>query len=277
VQEAVTNIRTVASFGNEQILIGFLNERLKKPQSIIVKKSNIAGLSLGYSQLMMFAIYAIIFYVGALFHRDQDLPIKNMFTAIFAIMFASLGAGNNNQFMVDVGQAHNAAKNIFAILDAIDEVQEHESKVPKSQQITTAKISGEIEFRDVVFRYPSRERTVLNKISFKISPGQKAAFVGPSGCGKSTIMQLLLRFYEPQEGQIFLDGADITRYDLATLRSYFGVVSQEPVLFNATIRENIRYNAEGMDLEQIRKFAAQANALEFIERNNFEVVSAGKV
>jgi ATP-binding cassette subfamily B (MDR/TAP) protein 1 len=99
-----------------------LNERLKKPESIIVKKGNIAGLSLGYSQLMMFVIYAIVFYIGAIFHRDQGLPIKNMFTAIFAIMFASFGAGNNNQFMVDVGQAHNAAKNIFAILDAIDEL-----------------------------------------------------------------------------------------------------------------------------------------------------------
>jgi ATP-binding cassette subfamily B (MDR/TAP) protein 1 len=89
-------------------------------------------------------------------------------------------------------------------------------------------------------------------------------------------MQLLMRFYEPQQGQILLDGIDITRYDLATLRSYFGVVSQEPVVFNATIRENIRYNVEDMDFELIRKFAAQANALEFIERNNFEVVNSEK-
>jgi ATP-binding cassette, subfamily B (MDR/TAP), member 1 len=121
IQEAVTNIRTVASFGNEQILLGFLNERLKKPESLIVKKANIAGVSLGYSQLMMFVIYAIVFYVGAIFHRDQGLHMRNMFASIFAIMFAAFGAGNNNQFMVDVGQAYNAAKNIFEILDTEDE------------------------------------------------------------------------------------------------------------------------------------------------------------
>jgi ATP-binding cassette subfamily B (MDR/TAP) protein 1 len=252
--------------------MGFLNERLKKPESLVFLKGNLAGLSLGFSQMMMFAIYAIVFYIGAIFHRDTGLGIKDMFTAIFAIMFASFGAGNNNQFMVDIGSAQNAAKNIFTILDSVDELQAHEAKIQKSQQISPLKISGEIEFRDVVFRYPSRDRTVLNKISFKIAPGQKAAFVGPSGCGKSTIMQLLLRYYDPLGGQILLDGKDIIYYDLKALRSYFGVVSQEPVVFNATIRENIRYNVEDMDLEQIRRFAAQANALEFIERNDFEVV-----
>jgi ATP-binding cassette, subfamily B (MDR/TAP), member 1 len=121
VQETVTNIRTVASFGNEDILLGFLNERLKVPESLIFKKSNYAGLAFGFSQMMMFLIYGIIFYLGAVFNREYGSNMRDVFAAIFAIMYASFGAGNNNQFMVDVGQAKNAAKNIFKILDSQDE------------------------------------------------------------------------------------------------------------------------------------------------------------
>lgn len=84
---------------------------------------------------------------------------------------------------------------------------------------------GEIEFKDVVFKYPSREKYVLNGISFKIRPGQKYAFVGPSGCGKSTVMQILLRFYEIESGEITIDGIDYRRYDIRGLRAQYGVVS----------------------------------------------------
>jgi ATP-binding cassette subfamily B (MDR/TAP) protein 1 len=125
---------------------------------------------------------------------------------------------------------------------------------------------GDIEFRDVVFKYPSRKtHTVLKNISFRITHGQKVAFFGSSGSGKSTIVNLILRFYEPDQGEILLDGMDIKRYDLATLRSYFGVVTQEPYLFNATIRENICYDAEDMEDAKLRRYATQANCLEFIE------------
>ncbi len=90
---------------------------------------------------------------------------------------------------------------------------------------------GDIEFRNVVFKYPSRDKIILKNISFKVAAGTKTAFVGPSGCGKSTIMQLLLRYYDVVSGEIFLDGVNILDYDIVYLRGYFGVVSQEPVVF----------------------------------------------
>jgi ATP-binding cassette subfamily B (MDR/TAP) protein 1 len=102
--------------------MGFLDEKLKKPESLITKKSNVAGVSLGFSQLITFAIYAIVFYVGALLHRDDGLGMKNMLASIFAIIFASMRAGMNLHFAGDIGDANNAVLNIFEILDTPDEV-----------------------------------------------------------------------------------------------------------------------------------------------------------
>src|SRR5262249_30626793 len=130
-------------------------------------------------------------------------------------------------------------------------------------------IKGDIEFRNVSFKYPSREKQVLKNLSFKISASSKVAFVGPSGCGKSTIIALLLRFYDCDQGEIFVDGINIKDYDLRHLRESFGVVSQEPVLFNGTIEYNIKYTKEKASDEEMRSAAAEANALGFIENNEF--------
>jgi hypothetical protein len=102
--------------------MGFLDIKLKKPASLITKKSNIAGLSLGFSQFTIFGIYAIVFYIGALLHRYHGLTEKDMLTSIFGIVFASTRAGMNLHFAGDIGDAHNAAVNIFEILDSPDEV-----------------------------------------------------------------------------------------------------------------------------------------------------------
>lgn len=108
----------------------------------------------------------------------------------------------------------------------------------------TTGIKGHIKLENISFKYESRQQFVFKNINLEIKPGQKIAFVGPSGCGKSTIIQLLQRFYSPIAGKITIDGIDIKDYDIHYLRSNFGVVSQEPVLFNASFKENIKYNKE---------------------------------
>ena len=197
----------------------------------------------------MFIVNALVFYIGAIFHRDIDLNASDMFTSIFAIMYAAMGAGNNNQFMGDIGAAKNAAKNIFAILDRKDEFQleaEH-----KNHPRITSRLRGDISFKNVTFKYPSRDKIILHGVSFDIKSGQKVAFVGPSGCGKSSIMQLVQRFYTNYTGEITIDGVNIKDYDLLHYRSNLGVVSQEPTLFNATIKENIEYNNQNVSEEQL--------------------------
>jgi len=192
--EAVTNIRTVSSFGNDTIILGIYDKKLEKPSQIANRKGIYAGIGFGFSQGLMFCIEGLIFYIGALFYRDIPISIDAMFTTIFALMFAAMAVGNNNQFAGDIGLSLNAAQGIFKLLLEEDEMQKEEKS--NSQKLTTT-INGDIEFRGITFQYPQRDKIIFDNFNIYIRAGQRVAFVGPSGCGKSTILGLLLRFYEP--------------------------------------------------------------------------------
>jgi subfamily B ATP-binding cassette protein MsbA len=126
-----------------------------------------------------------------------------------------------------------------------------------------ASVRGEVEFQDVFFSYNERE-TVLGGVSFTAKPGETVALVGPSGAGKTTIIQLLPRFYEIDSGRILIDGVDIRDLDLYDLRSFIGTVSQETVLFDDTVRENIRYGKPDAAEKEVIEAARVANAHQFI-------------
>ncbi|CAD8092756.1 unnamed protein product [Paramecium primaurelia] len=271
IMEAVTNIRTVFSFGNEQIILGIYSKKVQMPLEMAKEKGYKAGLAMGLSQMNIFIMNAIVFYVGAIFCRDIDLSVNDMFRTIFALTFATMGAGNNAAFAGDIGAAKNASKNIFEILDSEDEFQREERL--KKQKLTKS-IEGDICFNNLTFKYQSRDKNVFENLSLTVKPGQKVAFVGPSGCGKSTLMQMLMRFYEPDQGIITINGIDITDYDIRYLRRQFGIVSQEPVLFNGTIKDNIKYNISQATMEQIENAAKKANAYDFILNNQFEETQA---
>jgi len=235
VAEAVNNMRTVASFAKEEKLLANYSTKLETPLKAAIKKGNLSGLCFGLSQLVNFGIYAIVFYIGAIFIRDIGLSFQEMLQSVFAIMFAAMGAGNAMQFAPDMGAATNAAVSIFKVLDTQPAID-----IDDPKQNVRSKVQGNIEFRNVSFKYPSREKQIFKNLSFKVNASTKVALVGPSGCGKSTILALLQRFYDTDEGDIFIDGVNIKEYDLRYLRNCFGVVSQEPVLFNGTIEYNIK-------------------------------------
>ena len=235
VMEALTNMRTVAALGKEPEIHGFFCKALEKPKKEAVKKGFISGLLFGFSQLGMFIVFGVAFYVGSLFMRDYGLEFKNVYQAIFGIMFATFDMGNVMQLVPDAAKATATAKSLFSVLET-------ESKIDylKPEGHCKEPIQGNIEFRNVSFKYPSREKMVLDDLSFQIKSGTKVALVGPSGCGKSTVIQLLQRFYDVDSGEVFIDGRNIKEYDIVHLRKHFGTVSQEPVVFNGSIAENIR-------------------------------------
>jgi subfamily B ATP-binding cassette protein HlyB/CyaB len=139
-----------------------------------------------------------------------------------------------------------------------------ESVSPKA--VRKERLRGEIEFQDVWFRYGGEASPwALKGVSFKIEPGSKIAVVGPSGSGKSTIANLLLRLFEPTQGQIFIDGRDYREYDLAWLRNQLGLILQESHLFNGTIKENIAFNDPCPNLYRVAESATRAGADAFIE------------
>jgi ATP-binding cassette subfamily B protein len=124
---------------------------------------------------------------------------------------------------------------------------------------------GEIAFKSVRFAYPSRpEHDALDGLNFNVRPGETVALVGPSGAGKSTVLQLLLRYYDPQEGQVLVDGVDVSRADMSELRARMSLVPQDAIIFGASIYENIVYGREGATRDEVIGAARLAAADEFI-------------
>ena len=269
--EAVNNMRTVASLGKEDLLLKNYSDKLEIPLQSAIKHSRTSGLAFGFSQSANFAINAIVFYVSSLFMRSYGLGFKDMFMAVNAIMMASMGMASALQSAPDVGAAQAAARNIFRILDTKPAID-----IDDPNQTVRKEIKGDIEFRNIWFKYPTREKQIFQGLNLKIKASNKVAFVGPSGCGKSTILALLQRFYDPDQGEILIDGVNIKQYDLKYLRSCFGVVSQEPVLFNGTIEYNIKYAKENATDQEMRAAAEKANAIGFIENNEFDVIGDDK-
>jgi len=277
ISESVNNVRTVKALNLQDQFVNEYDKSLGGFVNIGRKRSHTSGILYGLGQFGANVVYAVCFYFGAMFVKDFDLDFyfgaifvkdfdldfKDMLTAIFAIAFGAAGAGQAGTFAPDFKAARQSSKDIFALLDQESEINPQDVT---GLILPASKREGKIEFRDIEFVYPSRAEKVLNGVTFQVLPGQSCALVGPSGCGKSTTIQLLLRFYEPMAGSIRVDNVSINEINIQSLRDMISLVAQEPVLFNTTIAENIRYGYPEATDEEIREAAIQANALEFIEK-----------
>jgi ATP-binding cassette subfamily B protein len=158
-------------------------------------------------------------------------------------------------------RAAGAAERLVELLDAQPRIRS-----PAEARPLPWPPRGEASLEGVTFCYPSREEPALTGFSMVVAPGERVALVGPSGAGKSTVFQLLLRFYDPEQGVVRLDGLDLRQADLAQVRRRIGLVPQDPVIFAADVRENIRYGLEGADEGAIRRAAEAAHADAFVSR-----------
>jgi ATP-binding cassette, subfamily B (MDR/TAP), member 1 len=178
----------------------------------------------------------------------------------FGVMMGSMNIGMTSPYIETFGIACGAAGSVFSVIDRIPPIDSSSEKGEKLDQV-----KGAIKFKRVRFQYPSRpDVEVLKGLDLSIEPGKTVALVGSSGCGKSTCIQLIQRFYDPVEGHVDLDGHDIASLNLNWLRSHIGVVGQEPVLFGATIGENISYGNPKATKDDIQQAAKDANAHDFI-------------
>jgi ABC-type multidrug transport system fused ATPase/permease subunit len=170
--------------------------------------------------------------------------------------------GTFPELYANVQKAIGASERVMEILN---EQNEPISIIP-SENETRKAISGSLAFNNVVFSYPSRkEIVVLKGLSFNAKAGEKVAIVGPSGAGKSTIASLILRFYNPQEGELLFDGINADEYALTDIRNQVAIVPQDVILFGGTIKENIAYGKIGASDEAIIAAAEKANAHNFIK------------
>ncbi|XVF38984.1 hypothetical protein REPUB_Repub20aG0149800 [Reevesia pubescens] len=259
--EAVSSIRTVASFCAEKKVVQQYEQKCQGPVKAGIRHGLISGIGFGISSFFMYFVYAISFYVGALLVHHGKTTFHEVFRVFFALCTSAIGISQSNSLAPDASKAKIAVASVFEILD-------QKSKIDPSQNCgkRLKHVKGDIQFKHVSFKYPLRpEIQIFRNLCLAIRPGETVALVGESGSGKSTVISLLQRFYEPDSGRITLDRIDIQKLQLKWLRQQMGVVSQEPVLFNDSIRANIAYGKEGNATEvEIIASAKLANAHNFI-------------
>ncbi|GCB24712.1 leptomycin B resistance protein pmd1 [Aspergillus awamori] len=260
--EATSAIRTVASLTREQDVWAMYHSQLEdqgRKSLISVLKSSILY---ACSQALVFFCVALGFWYGGTLLGHHEYSVFRFFVCFSEILFGAQSAGTVFSFSPDMGKAKNAAAEFRRLFDRKPEI---DTWSEEGEQLES--VEGEIEFRNVHFRYPTRaEQPVLRGLNLTVKPGQYIALVGPSGCGKSTTIALLERFYDAIAGKVLIDGKDITQINVNSYRSFLSLVSQEPTLYQGTIKENILLGVRGEDVteEQLVKACKDANIYDFI-------------
>lgn len=260
-EESISSIRTVRSFNREKTEI----ERFHKMNELSQYHEKNASLIItGFMITCMTIIWASIlgnfYYAGVLINKHKDGLEVGDLLSIFGFLL------NGSMSIIALAQTSDSESKAIDSGARIIKLTEYRPEIEFEGGQTIENFKGEIEFKNVSFKYPTRETYVLKNISFKIKQGQMGALVGHSGSGKSTCIQLIERFYDPTEGFIFLDGVDITKIDPRWIHRKIGLVSQEPVLFNSTIKENILYGKMEASDEEIIEVAKISNAYNFIQK-----------
>ncbi|KAK0070339.1 multidrug resistance protein 1A, partial [Biomphalaria pfeifferi] len=262
--ESIENIRTVASLSKESAFFTNYMKKLEEPYKQALRKAHLVGFTYASSQAIIYFAYAAAFVLGAFLIREKDMEFADVFLVFGAIVFGAMGMGNASAFAPDVGKAQTSARHIIYLLDSKPSLDYSSTDGIVLQDSCEA----EVKFEAVTFRYPTRPTVqVAQGLTFSVSPGETLALVGSSGCGKSTSIQLIERFYDVESGSVKFANTDVRTLNLKWLRSQIGIVSQEPVLFDRSIAENIAYgdNSRLVTMDEIILAARGANIHEFIK------------
>ncbi|KAK9934148.1 hypothetical protein M0R45_021302 [Rubus argutus] len=262
VEQTIGSIRTVASFTGEKQAITKYNNSLNKAYKSGVQEGLASGLGIGTVMLIIFCSYALAIWYGGKMILEKGYKGGEVMNVVFAVLTGSLSLGQTSPCMAAFASGQAAAYKMFETINRKPEIDASDTKGKQLQDIR-----GEIELRDVHFSYPARpDEQIFRGFSLSIPSGETAALVGESGSGKSTVISLLERFYDPQAGEVLIDGINLKEFQLKWIRQKIGLVSQEPVLFTCSIRDNIGYGKDGATTEEIRAAAELANAAKFIDK-----------
>jgi len=256
--ETITGNRIVKAFNMEEYEKRRFAEENERYFKIFLKRVKIRALSHPLMELLGGIGIAVIIWVGGYSVVRGEVSPGTFFSFMTALLMLYAPVRNLNKVNLEVQEGLAAAARIFELLDTVAEVRE------EKDALLLSPISNGIEFKEVAFKYDSAP--VLKSISLQVRAGEIIAIVGMSGAGKTSLVNLLPRFYDVEQGRILIDGLDIRKVTLRSLREQIGLVTQQTILFNDTVRNNIAYGSLQRSEQEIIEAAKAANAHDFIQR-----------
>jgi subfamily B ATP-binding cassette protein MsbA len=260
IEETISGLKIIQAFNARD----YKKEQFAELNRSIYEQSNVINmryeLSSPLTEFLSICVFSAVLWFGGVlvFHKELDASTFIGFIAMFSLLIQPAKSFSNAFYNIRIGLA--AADRVFEVMDAPVTIQD----APDAHEIKSFEHS--ISYNNVSFSYPNGEKNAIKEFSLTIPKGKLVALVGASGAGKSTLTDLLLRFYDVQSGSVAVDGQDIRSLRLNSLRGLLSVVSQEPVLFNDTVYNNVVFGWPNATKEQVIEAARIANALDFIEK-----------
>ena len=262
VDESLHEIRTVQAYGHEERTRRQFDASAEAAYASGVHRVRVKAWLIALVMLIGFCAVGVILWIGGHDVLAGRLTAGELSAFVFYAAVVATGAGTASEVWGEIQRGAGATERLMELLDTPPAL------VTAAPVIALPpRVSGTIRFDEVAFAYPSRPATnALGPVSFAVNQGERVALVGPSGAGKSTVFSLILRFYDPASGRILLDGADIRHCEPHDLRRAIALVPQDPVIFAASVTENVRFGRPDASLDMVREACAAAHAVEFIER-----------
>jgi len=262
VDESIHEVRTGQAYGHEDADRRHFGERAEAAYAAGVARVGNKAFLISSVMLIAFCAVGLILWIGGHDVLAGRLSAGELSAFVFYAVVVASAAGTVSEAWGELQRAVGSTERLMALLDARPAIV-----APPAPRPLPAPARGEAKLERVTFHYPARAETAaLTEFTLAVAPGERVALVGPSGAGKSTVFQLLLRFYDPESGRVLVDGVDARDCDPRELRRRFALVPQEPVLFGASVAENVRYGRPDATDAEVRAACEAGYALEFVER-----------
>jgi ATP-binding cassette subfamily B protein len=262
VDETLHEIRTVQAYGHEPHDRALFTERLESAFTTALRRVRQRAGLIASVIMLLFGGVAAILWVGGQDVLAGRITAGELSAFVFYAAMVAGSVGAISEVIGDLQRGAGAAERLLEILHSKPSIS-----APAEPTALPVPPLGTVQFDDVCFSYPTRPgQRALDRLTLDVRAGERVALVGPSGAGKSTVFQLLMRFYDPQEGRVRIDGVDLTRADPIDIRSRIALVSQDPAIFSGSVRFNVSYACPDASDDEIRKACNAAFADEFVER-----------